>query len=151
MAKVEKSVLVMHSCAEMFNLVDAVESYPQFLPWCGGVDVVERNELHTWATIHIAYMGIKQHFSTLNSKHFPERMEMQLKDGPFKTMEGYWQFTPLNEKACKIQFMLHYEFSNSLLEKLIAPVFSQIIDTFVDNFVTQADKIAASKSQVSKS
>jgi ribosome-associated toxin RatA of RatAB toxin-antitoxin module len=141
MNKVEKTVLVMHSAEEMFNLVDAVEGYPNFLPWCGGVDLHERTDTSTSATLHINYHGIKQKFTTINRKLFPTNMDIALKDGPFKHLEGDWRFIELREDACKIEFRLNYEFANGFLEKLIAPVFNHIATTFVDRFVMQADQI----------
>ncbi|QVL45391.1 MAG: type II toxin-antitoxin system RatA family toxin [Methylophilaceae bacterium] len=141
MNKVEKTVLVMHSAQEMFNLVDRVEDYPQFLPWCGGIDLHERTDVRTSATLHINYHGIKQNFTTINSKVFPISMDIALKDGPFKHLEGDWRFIELRENACKIQFRLNYEFANGFLEKLISPVFNHIATTFVDSFVTRADNI----------
>ena len=145
MNKVEKTVLVMHSAEQMYALVDAVEDYPKFLPWCGGIDLIERTETSTSATLHINYHGLKQNFTTQNIKQFPHSMEIKLKDGPFKHLDGDWRFTPLRQDACKIEFRLNYEFANSFLEKIIAPVFSHIAATFVDGFVTQADKIYASR------
>ena len=141
MNRVEKTVLVMHSAAQMFALVDAVEDYPKFLPWCGGVDLHERTESSTSATLHINYHGLKQNFSTQNNKVFPHSMDIELKDGPFKHLDGDWQFVELRADACKIVFRLNYEFANSFLEKLISPVFSHIAATFVDGFVARADKI----------
>ncbi len=151
MHKVEKTVLVMHSAAQMFALVDAVEDYPKFLPWCGGVDLLERTETSTSATLHINYHGIKQQFTTQNSKQFPHSMQISLKNGPFKHLDGDWYFTELRTDACKIEFRLNYEFANSFLEKLIAPVFSHIATTFVDGFVAQADKIYAGKQAIERS
>jgi ribosome-associated toxin RatA of RatAB toxin-antitoxin module len=145
MAQVEKTVLVMHSSEQMFALVDDVLQYPTFLPWCGGVDLHQRNDDITSATLHINYHGIKQHFTTINTKQFPSHMDITLKDGPFKQLEGHWQFIALREDACKIEFKLSYEFSNAILEKLIAPVFSHIANTFVDSFVSEADKIYTHK------
>jgi ribosome-associated toxin RatA of RatAB toxin-antitoxin module len=140
MHKVEKTVLVMHSAEQMFALVDAVEDYPKFLPWCGGVDLHERSETSTSATLHINYHGLTQNFTTQNLKTFPHSMDINLKDGPFKHLDGSWRFTALRENACKIEFRLNYEFANSFLEKIIAPVFNHIATTFVDGFVARADK-----------
>lgn len=131
----------MHSAEQMYTLVDAAEDYPQFLPWCGGVDLLERTDTKTSATLHINYYGIKQHFTTVNNKIFPYSMDIQLKDGPFKHLDGSWHFIVLREDACKIEFKLNYEFANGFLEKIIAPVFSHIANTFVDGFVARADKI----------
>ena len=146
MVKVEKTVLVHHSAAQMFNLVDDVEHYQQFLPWCGGIELHERNETITQATIYIHYHGLKQHFTTRNQKHFPHAMEMQLLDGPFKHFQGNWRFTPLSDEACKIEFVLEYEFSNPILGKIISPVFHHIANTFVDSFVSRAEEIFKAKS-----
>lgn len=141
MAQVKKTVIINHSAGEMFLLVDDVLKYPEFLPWCGGVDLIEQNDHSTTATLHIAYHGLHQNFTTENSKTFPSAMSIQLKDGPFKHLDGNWQFIPLNDEACKVEFSLNYEFENQFLEKIIAPVFNHIANTFVDGFVVRADKI----------
>ena len=144
MAQVNKTVLVGFSAAQMYALVDAVEQYPEFLPWCGGIDLIQRDDVTTTATLHIAYHGIKQQFTTENKKTYPSLMEIRLKDGPFKHLEGLWKFIALSDTACKIEFQLNYEFSNGLLERIIAPVFSHIANTFVDGFVTRAEQVYAS-------
>ncbi len=141
MVIVEKTVLVHHSSSQMFNLVDDVEHYKEFLPWCGGVNLIERSVATTTATVHIDFHGLKQHFTTQNEKNFPNAMDMKLKDGPFKHFEGNWRFIALSEEACKIEFHLEYEFSSAWLSQLISPVFSQIANTFVDSFVARADNI----------
>lgn len=141
MAVVEKTVLVPYSAEQMFLMVDDVALYPEFLPWCGGVDIDTQTASTTIATIHINYHGVKQHFTTENTKTQPTLMDIAFKSGPFKTFNGHWRFQPLNDEACKIGFKLEYEFSNSLLEKMIAPVFHHIANTFVDSFVTRAEAI----------
>lgn len=141
MADVHKTVLVPYSVEQMFNLVDHTELYPEFLPWCGGVDLLWRNDKSTSATLHIDYHGIKQNFTTENTKEFPTLMDIRLVNGPFRRLEGVWKFIPLAEDACKIEFGLHYEFSGPLLEKIIAPVFNHIANTFVDAFVERAEKV----------
>lgn len=125
----------------MYLLVDDVLKYPEFLPWCGGVDLIQKDDQSTIATLHIAYHGLHQKFTTENIKVFPSSMKIQLKDGPFKHLDGVWQFLALNDEACKIEFSLNYEFANQFLEKIIAPVFNHIANTFVDGFVARADEI----------
>ncbi|PWB58650.1 MAG: ubiquinone-binding protein [Nitrosomonadales bacterium] len=141
MAIVEKSVLVLHSAQQMFDLVDGVELYPQFLPWCGGTDVKWRDEASTVATVMIDYHRIKQSFTTENAKQIPSLIEMKLQDGPFRHLDGCWRFIALNESACKVEFKLHYEFSSKLLESLVGPVFNHITSNFVDAFVERAEKV----------
>ncbi len=141
MSQVVKSVLVPYTPTEMFKLVDGVEDYPKFLPWCAGSELHFRDEATTDATIHIGYMQIRQHFSTINTKRFPEEMELRLKSGPFKSLEGYWHFRPLGDSACKIEFMLQYDFSSNLLETVLGPVFGHIANSLVDAFVQRAEKV----------
>lgn len=141
MALVEKSVLIERTPAQMFDLVDRVEDYASFLPWCGGAELHERTATHTAATIRINYHGIKSHFSTENTKEAPHLMTIRLTDGPFAHMDGHWRFTPLGETACKVEFRLHYSFSSSLLEKVLGPVFSHVTATFVESFVKRAQKV----------
>jgi ribosome-associated toxin RatA of RatAB toxin-antitoxin module len=143
MARVEKSVLVAHPPECMFELVDRVEDYPNFLPWCGGTELKLRDEHRTVATIHIAYLGIRQSFTTENLKTHPREMRIRLQDGPFAELEGDWSFIPLGDDACKVEFRLQYMFSSRVLETILAPVFSHITNTFVDAFVRRADEVYA--------
>ena len=141
MALVEKVVLVPHSAEQMFNLVDRVEEYPQFLPWCGGASVAGLDETTVRATVHIDYHHIKQSFTTENVRKPPDRIDITLQQGPFRHLDGCWQFIPLSPTACKIEFRLHYEFSSKLLEKLVGPVFHYIANSFVDAFIQRAEKV----------
>jgi len=141
---VEKSVLVGYSSQQMFALVDAVEAYPQFLPWCSGADVLHRDETRTRATLHVNYHGAKQSFTTENAKEPPAKMIVRLVEGPFRVLDGEWRFSALEEHACKVEFRLHYEFSSRLLEKLVGPVFSYIANTMVDAFVKRAEALYGS-------
>ena len=141
MADVNKSVLVGYSPAQMFALVDAVEKYPGFLPWCGGTTVIHRDERITRATILIDYHHIKHSFTTENVKQQPSQMEIRLVEGPFRKLDGIWKFTDLEGHGCKIEFRLHYEFASRLLEKMVGPVFNYIANTFVDAFVKRAQSV----------
>jgi ribosome-associated toxin RatA of RatAB toxin-antitoxin module len=138
---VEKSVLVGHSAEQMFALVDAVEAYPEFLPWCDGTKVISRDEKRTRAAIHINYHGAKQSFTTENTKEPPRIMSIRLVEGPFRVLDGEWRFNALTANACKIEFRLHYEFSSRILAMLVGPVFSYIANTLVDAFVQRADTV----------
>ena len=141
MATVKKIVLIEFTPPQMFELVDRVEDYPQFLPWCGGTELLDRNDAITRARLHINYHGIKSDFSTENDKFFPTHMLIKLVEGPFHHLEGMWDFTALGERACKVEFSLHYEFSSKLVEKAVGPVFSHIANTLVDSFVRRAEQV----------
>ncbi len=141
MALTEKSVLVEYPAEKMFALVNDVERYPEFLPWCAGSHIRERDEGGIHARVVIDFRGIRQHFTTHNTAQPPRLIEMKLVDGPFRHLDGRWSFKPLGEQACKIELRLHYEFSSRLLEKLVGPVFHLIANSFVEAFVKRAEQL----------
>jgi ribosome-associated toxin RatA of RatAB toxin-antitoxin module len=142
MRSVKKTVLVPYSAAQMFELVDRVELYPQFLPWCGGTQVLEQGENRKTARIDIDYHGVRAHFTTDNVNDPPRSIVVTLKDGPFRHLHGEWRFIALSEHGCKVEFDLAYEFATSLLDRMIGPVFSHIANTFIDAFVKRAESLA---------
>ena len=143
MQRVRKSVLVPYAAARMFALVDDVEAYPNFLPWCGGAKVLERHADGKTARIDIDYHGVTAHFTTQNQNYPPERIVITLEDGPFKHLHGEWRFRALAEDASKVEFELAYEFTTHLIEAIVGPVFNHIASTFIDAFVRRAEKLYA--------
>ena len=141
MPEVNRSVLVSHTPEQMFALVDAVERYPEFLPWCGGASVSFRDETRTRATVNISYRGVKRSFTTENTKRAPAEMVMRLVEGPFRDLDGEWRFTALGERGCKVEFRLRYEFSSRLLAKLLGPIFDYIANSLVEAFVKRGDQL----------
>lgn len=141
MPQVVKSVLVPYTADQMFGLVDDVPRYPEFLPWCSDAEAMLQDTGITRATLHINYRGIKQRFTTENTKEPPRAMTMSLVDGPFRALDGAWRFNDLDGRGCKIEFNLNYEFSNRLLGSLVGPVFAYIADTLVEAFVKRAGSL----------
>ena len=137
---VVRSMLVSHSAAKMYALVNDVPSYPQFLPWCGGGRVLEQSDTHMRAAVDIAYLGVHQTFTTTNILVPNERIDLALVSGPFSKLTGEWRFKALGEAGCKVEFELNYSFEG-LIGHLIAPVFDRIAATFVDAFVRRADEL----------
>ena len=147
MPKVAKSVLVPHTAKMMFDLVDAVERYPEFLPWCGGTQVLARDAAETIAKIDIRYAGVSQSFTTVNTNENGEWLRIHLRDGPFKKLQGHWHFVVLSAVACKVELQLEYAFANIALERAIGPVFAMIANTMMDRFVVRAEALAAAQKQ----
>ena len=140
MIRIKKQAIVLHPRERMFDLVDNVENYPRFLPWCGGTELLHRDDNITRAKIIIHFKGIKQSFTTENHKEHPGLMTINLVDGPFKQLEGEWRFIAIDKESSRIEFELNYEFKNYILEKLIAPAFNMIANTFIDSFVAKANE-----------
>ena len=143
MQRVRKSVLVPYSAAAMFELVDRVELYPQFLPWCAAAQVQETRPDGKTARIDIHYRGVRAHFTTDNANRAGESIVITLRDGPFRQLNGEWRFLPLAPDACKVELELRYEFATELLERVVGPVFSHIANTFIDAFVRRAEAVYA--------
>ncbi|MFZ1828235.1 MAG: type II toxin-antitoxin system RatA family toxin [Candidatus Competibacteraceae bacterium] len=138
MATVKKSALVLYSAAEMYNLVNDIETYPQFLPWCRSTRVVLCGEDELRATIEMAKGAVHKTFTTSNRMQKYKMIDIRLLEGPFQRLEGYWRFEPLRDDACKVSLDMEFEFSNALLRKVVEPVFKQIANSLVDAFCKRA-------------
>ena len=143
MPEVSKTVIVAFLPEQIYRLVDEVERYPEFLPWCGGVRVHSRDADHTRATIDIRYLGVAQSLTTHNLKRHPEEMTLALVEGPFASLGGAWRFTALAADACKVEFSLGYTFASPVVAGVIGPVMAAIADTLVDRFAARAAQLAA--------
>ncbi|MCK4743296.1 MAG: type II toxin-antitoxin system RatA family toxin [Sulfuriflexus sp.] len=141
MPVINKSALVPYTAKEMYALVDDIDAYPKFLPWCGASEVLERNDDEVKASILLSRSGLKKSFTTLNRLQSGKMIEMRLIEGPFSHLQGFWRFESLNESASKIMFDIEFEFSNKLLAMTVGPVFSQVTNTIVDAFTKRAVEV----------
>lgn len=140
MTQVDRSALVMHSAAQMYELVNDVLSYPDFLPWCADTELLEHSEQHMLARLHVAKGGFKYSFVTRNTLEEPHKVEIALVEGPFSRLHGLWTFTALSDEACKINLQLNFDFKGKLAGLAMGKVFNQIAIAMVDAFCSQADK-----------
>lgn len=145
MLTIRRSVIVPHSCTTMFRLVERCEDYPLFLPWCAGVEVLERSDDTLRARIDIDYHGLKTHIATLNRREEPVHLTLELLDGPFEHFQGDWRFTPLGAEGCRVELAVEYTFAHRTVEAVLKPVFGHIVETLVDRFVERADQVAAAR------
>ena len=140
MKEISRSAIVEHSAAEMYALVDDIEAYPRFLPWCLEARV-QQSGAHKRATLSAGLRGIRQSFTTENENQPGRAIVMRLVEGPFRQFSAAWRFTPLGERACQIEFSMRYQFASRALAKLLEPLFNQIADTMVDAFTRRADEL----------
>ena len=144
MKRIARSAIVEHSAAEMYALVDGIEAYPEFLPWCAAAEVHERKPGATRATLTVGLHGLRHSFTTQNETRPGHAIDMRLVQGPFRRFHGEWRFVPLGEHASRIEFTLEYEFSSRTLGRLLAPLFDGIADSMVEAFVRRAAELHAS-------
>ncbi|MDU0810175.1 MAG: type II toxin-antitoxin system RatA family toxin [Burkholderia sp.] len=140
MGDIQKVALIHYSAEKMFDLVSDISDYPNFLPWCTSVEILDKEELSIEARININFKGIKQNFATHNTLQYPTRIDMKFIDGPFQKFCGEWHFTPLHHDSCKISFFLYYKFLNFFFENIAGTVFSHIGNTIVESFVKRAEQ-----------
>jgi len=150
MKHVRRSVLLWYSPREMYELVTAVEDYPEFLPWCARAQVLERHDDGMTARLTLAKGGLQHAFTTRNEHVDGTQVRVALVDGPFSELKGDWQFLPVSRTpgvadadatACRIEFEMRYAFSNPALEALVSPVFDRIANSLVDSFVARAEQV----------
>lgn len=142
MPRIQRHALVPFSPEQMFTLVDNILLYPEFLPWCASTRELKRTATCVEASIELAKGAVHKSFTTRNEFKQNDKIEMQLIEGPFKYLQGFWQFDPLKEgTACKVSLDLDYEFSNRVIGMAIGPVFGAIANSLVDAFVRRAESV----------
>ena len=142
MPLISRNALVPYDVAEMYQLVDDIEAYEKFLPWCRSTEVISRTDEEVQASIEIAKGALNKSFTTINRLQKNKMIEMRLVKGPFKHLHGYWRFDELkNSKACKISLDLDFEFESKLIAFAVGPVFSQIANSMVESFSKRAIEV----------
>ncbi|SIO95697.1 SRPBCC family protein [Vibrio spartinae] len=141
MKQVSRSALVSFSAEQMFNLVNDVMRYPEFLPGCSGARVIESNADKMVASVDVSKAGISKTFTTSNQLKTGEAILMDLVDGPFKMLRGGWYFTPLDEWACKVELKLEFEFSSKMIELAFGKIFNDLTSNMVNAFTKRAKQV----------
>ncbi len=141
MATISRNALVHYSAREMFDLVDDVDRYKEFLPWCSDSGILWQEGDERKAFITISKGGISKSFSTINRVQLGKMLEMRLVEGPFRRLDGYWRFQDLAENASKVSLDLEFEFSSSLVRMAFGRVFDQLANRLVDAFVQRAASV----------
>lgn len=136
-----RSAIVPYTAIQMYELVNSVEEYPRFLPWCQNSEILSRSDTEVIASLEIAWSGIHKSFTTRNVLTPHTKIQMLLVTGPFKHLDGKWDFTQLGEHGCKINLVLDFEFSGGLIDKLFQPVFNHIANNLVDAFCKRAAEL----------
>ena len=139
---IQRSALLPYPAQMLYDLVNDVASYPEFLPWCSSTTVLEASETQMRAKLEVAKGGISQHLVTRNTLVPGQSIEMNLEEGPFSQLHGVWTFKPLGEKACKISLDLSFDYAGSLVRATLGPLFKQAANTLVDAFCERAKQLA---------
>ncbi len=142
---INKQATVEYSANQMYSLVNDIESYPDFLPWCTATNVLENNDNALTASVSIAVGKIKQTFTTANTMEPNSSISMNLVKGPFKELSGHWQFKENNNGGCSVMLDMNFEFKNKLVKHTLGTAFQKIIDSLVDAFVERARMIYGTK------
>ncbi|MBA4176304.1 MAG: ubiquinone-binding protein [Leptothrix sp. (in: Bacteria)] len=135
---VHRSALLPLPAGHLYDIIEAAEHYPRFLPWCAGARIVSRDEHEVSADLQVKWGGLNFEMRTRNPKRRPEYMAIHLERGPFRRFEGEWLLTALTPDACKVAFKLDYEFESGFVTRAAGPVFKRLTDSLVEAFVQRA-------------
>ncbi len=127
-----------YSAEQMYQLVNQVDDYPKFLIWCSDASILKQTSDQIIASVEINKSGFNQSFTTINTLTHNQRIDMKLKEGMFKQLNGAWVFTRLNDQACKIELSLNFSFSSKILDLAISPIFTSIANSQLEAFVARA-------------
>lgn len=141
MPELQRQALVPHSAALMYSIVNKVDLYSQFLPWCSESTIIDSTETSMTASIFMKKGPLNQAFTTKNILIANKQIDLELVDGPFKKLAGRWVFSDISDQGSKISLQLSYEFSSSIIAIVVGPVFNQIANTLVDSFCKRADEL----------
>ncbi|WP_428087301.1 type II toxin-antitoxin system RatA family toxin [Candidatus Thioglobus sp.] len=138
MHQLSKSALVPYSAEQMYQLVNQVDNYPKFLNWCSNASILKQTTVQIIASVEINKAGFNQSFTTINELTLNQRIDMQLKEGIFKKLNGAWIFTKLNDSACKVELNLNFSFSSKIVDMAISPIFTKIANSQLEAFIARA-------------
>jgi ribosome-associated toxin RatA of RatAB toxin-antitoxin module len=141
MTRISRSALLPYPAAAMFDLVNDIASYPQFLPGCLGATVHSAGEQEVTASLELGKAGLRYALTTRNELERPQRMRMHLLNGPFRSFSAEWQFTPLAEQACKVSLDMHFEFSAGLLDAALGTLFESTARELVNAICARAEQL----------
>ncbi len=136
---IRRSALLMHSAEQMYQLVNDVESYPEFMEGCAGAEVVEQGDGFMVARLDLKRGKLQYSFTTRNTLHTSQAITMGLVEGPFKTLSGGWVFTALTEQACKVSLALQFEFNGMTTGLASSGLFKGVANNLLDAVVKRAE------------
>lgn len=135
---IKRSAIIHYTARQMFELVNDIEQYPQFLPWCHASHLILKTDQQIEAKLDIAWSGIHKSFTTRNTLTPYEKIDITLVNGPFKHLEGIWCFTSLENQGCKVELELEFELTGHFFDRLFQPIFNHIANSLVDLFCKRA-------------
>jgi ribosome-associated toxin RatA of RatAB toxin-antitoxin module len=138
MRDIRREALVPFSAAQMFELIERVEDYPLFLPWCLATELIERTPQMVSATVEVGLRDLRVRVTTRNEKRPPEFMAIHMEGGSFRHFSGEWALRPLGENGCHVSFRLQYELALRA-EALAGRLIEHAADRMVDAFVRRAE------------
>ena len=138
---IHKATQVPYNAIQMYDLVNDVELYHQFVPHCTGSKVLSRSEDEVRATLSFSGAGFEKSFTTLNRLQPHKMVEVRLVDGPFSHLEGFWRFDALDDAQCNVVLDMEFEFSSRLLGMVFGPLFHQVTLMLVDAFHQRAREV----------
>lgn len=141
MTTINRSAMVLHSAQQMYDLVNDVASYPEYMRGCKRARVISSSETELLGELTLSNGGMRQSFTTKNTMDPGRSIQMQLVEGPFSKFEAEWEFNPLSDEACKVTLCMEFEFSGGLLDFAMQRVFETVAGNQMDSILRRADTL----------
>jgi ribosome-associated toxin RatA of RatAB toxin-antitoxin module len=136
---IHRNTLVPYTVSQMYDLVNHIETYPEFLPWCKASHILSRNDDEVRARLVLAHGGLEKSFETCNRLQINKMIEIRLLNGPFRSLEGFWRFEQgADANTCRVSLDLEFEFSSKLIGLMLGPIFNPAVNTLVEAFSKRA-------------
>jgi ribosome-associated toxin RatA of RatAB toxin-antitoxin module len=141
MTVIKRTALVGYSSRQMYELVNLIEEYPRFLPWCRESQIISKDDKQVEASLDIAWSGIHKQFTTRNVLYPFNRIDIQLVNGPFRHLQGKWMFSEMGPQGCKVELELEFALAGHFLDNVFQPIFHKIANELVDLFCKRAVEV----------
>jgi ribosome-associated toxin RatA of RatAB toxin-antitoxin module len=141
MALIKQSAVVPYTPEQMYDLVNGIDKYPEFLPWCKTSEIHLKTEDEVKASLTLAKGSLEKSFTTVNRLQKNKMIEVRLVSGPFRHLEGFWTFETIGDNLCRVSLDLEFELANTLISFAIGPLFHQMANTLVDAFCNRAKEV----------
>ena len=141
MTEIHRTALVPHSAETLYNLINDVAAYPQFLDGIVAAEALESSETHMVGRLVVRKAGIERTLVTRNELERPHRIQLRLVEGPLKSLNGLWTLTPLGGDGCRVTLDMRFETDSRLTAMAFGPVLRQLADRMVDAFVQRAREL----------
>ena len=132
---------------QVFDLVAAVDRYPEFLPWCRAARITRREGDVIHADLVIGFRMVRERFSSKVTLSRPDAIDVQYLNGPMRHLDNHWRFIARPNGSCLVDFYVDFEFRSPFMQRLIGVLFNEAVRRMVAAFDARAHEVYGPRGQ----